>query len=206
MDLLTKKMKEIEMPDEMRKRIIANCFDALNKERNTGETRMRRINNRWKKSLPIAAALVLGVCITGVTAMAATGKLEGFFKDIKNWNGAVVGTAYEQATEEIAVSIKEVTNELIVLVTIEEPEKPPYLYSELFGIVSYKIEDMEGNVVLNEEAFGERVNFSNQMSLEIPLNQIPSGEYKLVIEQFISEKKADQPLKISGNWECEFKY
>lgn len=206
MDLLTKKMKEIEMPDEMRKRIIANCFDALNKERNTGETRMRRINNRWKKSLPIAAALVLCVCITGVTAMAATGKLEGFFKDIKNWNGAVVGTAYEQATEEIAVSIKEVTNELIVLVTIEEPEKPPYLYSELFGIVSYKIEDMEGNVVLNEEAFGERVNFSNQMSLEIPLNQIPSGEYKLVIEQFISEKKADQPLKISGNWECEFKY
>ena len=206
MDLLTKKMKEIEMPDEMRKRIIANCSDALNKERNTGEARMRRINNRWKKSLPIAAALVLGVCITGVTAMAATGKLEGFFKDIKNWNGAVVGTAYEQATEEIAVSIKEVTNELIVLVTIEEPEKPPYLYSELFGIVSYKIEDMEGNVVLNEEAFGERVNFSNQMSLEIPLNQIPSGEYKLVIKQFISEKKADQPLRISGNWECEFKY
>ena len=65
---------------------------------------------------------------------------------------------------------------------------------------------MEGNVVLNEEAFGERVNFSNQMSLEIPLNQIPSGEYKLVIKQFISEKKADQPLRISGNWECEFKY
>jgi len=208
MDLLTKKVKEIEMPDDMRKRIIANCSDALDKKRNTGETRMkaRRVNNRWKKSLPIAAALVLGVCITGVTAMAATGKLEGFFKDIKNWNGAVVGTAYEQATEEIAVSIKEVTNELIVLVTIEEPEKPPYSESELFGIASYKIEDMSGNIVLSEEAFGERVSFNNQMFLEIPLNQIPSGEYKLVIEQFMSEKKADQPLRISGNWECEFKY
>jgi len=231
MDLLTKKIKEIEMPDDMRERIIRNCSqiaesqnesksiledkmsrirntDTSNKKKNTGETRMkaRRVNNRWKKSLPMAAALVLCVCITGVTAMAAAGKLEGFFKDIKRWDGSVVGTAYEQATEEIAVSIKEVTNELIVLVTIEEPEKPPYSESELFGIASYKIEDMSGNIVLSEEAFGERVSFNNQMFLEIPLNQIPSGEYKLVIEQFMSEKKADQPLRISGNWECEFKY
>ena len=155
----------------------------------------------------MAAALVLCVCITGVTAMAAAGKLEGFFKDIKRWDGAVVGTAYEQATEEITVSIEMATDEeLDILVIIEEPAKPPYSESELFGIASYKIEDMSGNIVLSEEAFGERVSFNNQMSLEIPLNQIPSGEYKLIIEQFISEKKADPPLRISGNWECEFQY
>ena len=230
MDLLTKKIKEIEMPDDMRERIIRNCSqiaesqnesksiledkmsrirntDTSNKKKNTGEARMRKVNNRWKKSLPMAATLVLCVCITGVTAMAAAGKLEGFFKDIKRWDGAVVGTSYEQATEEIAVSIEMATDEeLDILVIIEEPAKPPYSESELFGIASYKIEDMSGNIVLSEEAFGERVSFNNQMSLEIPLNQIPSGEYKLVIEQFMSEKKADQPLRISGNWECEFKY
>lgn len=226
MDLLTKKIKEIEMPDDMRKRIVKKCYDKMNLEimmknelkrevrtndemkQEMGKTKMNKSdkNKYFKHPMAAAAALVLCVCITGVTAMAATGKLEGFFKDIKRWDGAVVGTAYEQATEEIKVSIEEVTNELSVLVTIEEPEKPPYLYSELFGIASYKIEDMSGNIVLSEEAFGERVSFNNQMSLEIPLNQIPSGEYKLIIEQFISEKKADPPLRISGNWECEFQY
>ena len=207
MDLLTKKVKEIEMPDDMRKRIIANCSDALDKKRNTGETRMTKVNNRWKKSLPMAATLVLCVCITGVTAMAAAGKLEGFFKDIKRWDGAVVGTSYEQATEEITVSIEMATDEeLDILVIIEEPAKPPYSESELFGIESYRIEDMEGNVIISGNSLAERTDFNSLMSFKIPLNEISNGKYKLVIEQFISEKKADQPLKISGNWECEFKY
>ena len=227
MDLLTKKIKEIKMSDDMRKRIMKKCYDKMNHnimmknelkrdirtndkmEKEMEKTKMnRKSKNKYiKHPMTAAAALVLCVCITGVTAMAAAGKLEGFFKDIKRWDGAVVGTSYEQATEEIAVSIEMATDEeLDILVIIEEPAKPPYSESELFGIASYKIEDMSGNIVLSEEAFGERVSFNNQMFLEIPLNQIPSGEYKLVIEQFMSEKKADQPLRISGNWECEFKY
>lgn len=47
--------------------------------------------------------LVLCLCLTGVTALAATGKLQGFFSDITGWNGAVVGTSYEQATKELEV-------------------------------------------------------------------------------------------------------
>ena len=201
MDLLTKKIKEIELPDDMRKRIIRNCSGI-------GEAGMkvRKANNIWKKQLPIAAALVLCVCITGVTALAATGKLEGVFKDIKNWNGAIVGTSYEQATEEISVSIGGVGEELSILVSIINPEKPPYSESELFGIQSYRIEDMSGNVIEKESSFGERISFSSQMSLNIPLNDISNGKYKLIIEQFISEKKADQPLIIHGNWECAFEY
>lgn len=201
MDLLTKKIKEIELPDDMRKRIIRNCSDI-------GEAGMkvRKANNIWKIQLPIAAALVLCVCITGVTALAATGKLEGVFKDIKNWNGAIVGTSYEQATEEISVSIGGVGEELSILVSIINPEKPPYSESELFGIQSYRIEDMSGNVIEKERSLEERTAFSSQMSLNIPLNEISNGKYKLIIEQFISEKKADQPLIIHGNWMCEFEY
>lgn len=45
----------------------------------------------WKKQLSMTAALVLCVCITGVTALIANGKLQGIFKDITNWKGAVVG-------------------------------------------------------------------------------------------------------------------
>lgn len=201
MDLLTKKIKEIELSDDMRKRIIRNCSDI-------GEAGMkvRKANNIWKKQLPIAAALVLCVCITGVTALAATGKLEGVFKDIKNWNGAIVGTSYEQATGEITVNIEEAGDELGILVSIINPEKPPYSESELFGIQSYRIEDMSGNVIEKERSLEERTAFSSQMSLNIPLNEISNGKYKLIIEQFISEKKAEQPLIIHGNWMCEFEY
>ena len=229
MDLLTKKTKEIEMPDDMRERIIRNCSqiaesqnesksiledkmsrirntDTSNKKKNTGEARMRKVNNRWKKSLPMVAALVLCVCITGVTAMAAAGKLEGFFKDIKRWDKAVVGTSYEQATDEITVNIEEAAEELSILVIIKEPDNIAYVFSEQFGINSYKIEDMSGKVIINESSCQERTTFNNQMSFNIPLNQIESGKYKLVIEQFVSEKKADQPLIINGNWECEFEF
>lgn len=215
MNLLAEKVKEIEMPNDMRKRIIQKCnqeIELKNYEKNIkskkGVTGMkvRRENKFLKKQLPMTAALVLGICITGVTALAATGKLEGFFKDIKNWNGAIVGTSYEQATEEIAVSIEEAGEELSVLVTIINLENPPYSESELFGIGSYRIEDMSGNAIIKESSNEERVMFDNQMSFKIPLVQISSGKYKLVIEQFISEKKADQPLVISGLWECEFEY
>ena len=78
MDLLAKKIKEIEMPDDMRKRIIRNCSDIGEAGMKAGKT-----NNIWKKQLPLTAALVLCVCITGVTALAATGKLEGFLKILR---------------------------------------------------------------------------------------------------------------------------
>ena len=33
---------------------------------------------------------------------------------------------------------------------------------------------------------------------------VASGSYTLLVTAFVSEKKADQPLKISGSWECAF--
>ncbi len=58
----------------------------------------------------------MSVCIslTGVTTLAATGTLQGFFKDIMGWNGAVVGTIYEQASDEIELSVIGVTDQLMV--------------------------------------------------------------------------------------------
>lgn len=104
------------------------------------------------------------------------------------------------------MSIGGVGEELSILVSIINPEKPPYSESELFGIQSYRIEDMSGNVIEKERSLEERTAFSSQMSLNIPLNEISNGKYKLIIEQFISEKKAEQPLIIHGNWMCEFEY
>ena len=38
-----------------------------------------------------------------------------------------------------------------------------------------------------------------------PVNyNVPEGSYKLRISEIVGSKKADQPLPIHGNWECEF--
>ena len=42
--------------------------------------------------------------------------------------------------------------------------------------------------------------------VKIPLNDISEGTYKLVVSKLIGGAKAEQPLVLSGNWECEFAY
>ena len=96
---LKKKVNEIEMPDEMRSRIIRNCYLKMEEE-------MMRKDKRttfFRKPIVAVASLALCICLTGISAMAATGKLQGFFKDITRWDGAVVDTSYEQATNEVEV-------------------------------------------------------------------------------------------------------
>ena len=74
------KIRKIEMPKDMQRRIIENCYMEMEK---------KRMNKMFKRPMVVAASFALCVCLTGVTALAATGKLEGFFKDVKRWDGAV---------------------------------------------------------------------------------------------------------------------
>ena len=41
-------------------------------------------------------------------------------------------------------------------------------------------------------------------AISIQLDDLNSGSYRLMISAFVGEKKAEQPLNINGNWECEF--
>ena len=61
-----------------------------------------------------------------------------------------------------------------------------------------------GDVVVDGEGddFVEIVDGKAVMT--ISLDGVDNGDYKLVISFFIGSKKADQPLKISGNWKCDF--
>jgi len=64
--------------------------------------------------------------------------------------------------------------------------------------------DASGDVVVDGEGddFVEIVDGKAVMT--ISLDGVDNGDYKLVISSFIGSKKADQPLKISGDWECGF--
>lgn len=198
---LKKTVRKIEMPDEMRERIIRNCQSmaacgegeiAINKERPGG----------WlKKPVSVAAVAALCLCFT-VAASAASHS--GFFRDIVRWDGAVVGNSYENATDEIEVAAAAGEGGITVCAVMNYPATVPYSELETLGIESYKIIDSSGNVVVD----GKRTELfelsGGKSKIKIPLENIGSGEYKLEIAAFVGAKKADQPLQINGKWECAF--
>ncbi len=199
---LAKKIKEIKMPDEMQERIIGRCIEKTNLKMENQI--MKKTNTFFKKPMAVAASLVLCLCITGVTAMAASGQLKGFFKDIKNWQGAVTGTAYEQATDELEVTVLDSTEELTLSVTMVNPKVVPYFVIQELGVESYEILDTSGKVVLKGEPTAMAQVVDGQATLLVPAKEVGAGTFKLVIHTFVGGAKAEQPLPISGTWECEF--
>lgn len=199
-ELLKKKVEEIKMTGAMQERILQNCLKATEKERMDRTMMEKTDKKRWfQKPLPVAAALVLCLTVGGVTAFAASG--EGFFKDITDWRGAVTGTTYEQATEEIDVNVKEEGAVFRVEVSFKDAEKAPFSELEMLAVGKYQVIDANGKIVAKGDA-GEAVPVQDgQMLLTIDRTNLPEGQYTLQLQSFIGSKKAEQPLSINGNWE-----
>ena len=197
-NILVKKVTEIEMPEDMQHRIIKNCYNEM--EKNS----MKNKNIFFKRPMVAVASFALCLCLAGASALAATGKLEGFFKDIKNWDGAVTGTVYEQATDEVQLDIIEVSDKLAVEITMMHSDKAPYSFFELFGIKEYKIVDKDGNVIVENENLEMSVITGDKVWVNLPLEKIGDGEYKLIVKEFVGSSKGDQPLPLTGVWECDF--
>lgn len=206
---LEEKMNQIKVPTTLHTRCMmgVNCAKKEREENQMNKKRLFRT--------VLATAAVAGVCIltTGNTAIGNT--VKGFFKDVVGWNGAVVGTEYLQATEEIKIDVVQATVEngstqLCLEVTFTEKEQIPWKYIEEMALGSYKILDEEGKevvIVENEEAEGVKgtiVNGKTQIIFEIE-QLVENTEYTMVIESMYGLKKADAPLKITGNWEYNFK-
>lgn len=80
-------------------------------------------------------------------------------------------------------------------------------YSDLILRLSYtylgSIHDADGKAVDEGSAASAEI-IDGQAVIGVDLGSIERGSYTLIITAFVSEKKADQPLEISGNWECTF--
>ena len=70
----------------------------------------------------------------------------------------------------------------------------------------YKIVDEDGNTVMENEPVEMSVMENDNVTLKIPLNTISEGKYTLIVSKLIGSAKAEQPLVISGTWECEFSF
>ncbi len=196
---MMKGFRNVAMPDEMKERIMKKCTAELCKrEENT-------MKKRFNKPVTIVIAVVVCICLS-VTALAASGQLDGFLENITNWNGAITGEVYKQATEEIKVAVVPIENQLVVNTEFVKADKPPYNVQEFLQIGTYKILDSNGNVVIEGNA-SEAVEITDGIAeIKIDTDELEGGSYTLIISSFVGSKKAEQPLDIFGNWVCEFEY
>ena len=76
---------------------------TLTEIKNMEEHTMIKNKSIIKRTVAIAALLALCIIIIAITPLA--NPIEGFFKDIKGFGGAITGTQYENATNDIKIDV-----------------------------------------------------------------------------------------------------
>lgn len=194
---------KIVLSGEGKARILKNCKEQMTKTME--EHTLKNNRNTFLARKPAAVFAAVAICLSlAVTAMAAPDTVQGFFRDITDWRGAVVGTSYEQATDEIGITAEAGVETLYISVSFISPKKAPYRSCENLSIGSYRIVDGDGAVVAEGTDTAMFPVHHGRTVIEIPLSNLKAGSYCLHISAFASHKKADQPLTIIGNWECAF--
>ena len=189
--------EKIVMPEDMKIRIAENCKKQISQQRK--ETTMKN-NKLFKK--PAAVFATLAICLSlSVSAMAASGLLKGFFQDVKRPDGAVIGTTYEQATDEIALKVNIDGDTLAAIAAFTD--KAPFIAAEM-GIGNYQIVDGNGKVVKDGSYTEHTKIIDGQAEIRIDISDIDNGSYKLFVTSFVAYNKADPPMAVNGDWACNF--
>lgn len=189
--------EKIVMPEDMKIRIAENCKKQISQQRK--ETTMKN-NKLFKK--PAAVFATLAICLSlSVSAMAASGLLKGFFQDVKRPDGAVIGTTYEQATDEIALKVNIDGDTLAVIAAFTD--KAPFIAAEM-GIGNYQIVDGNGKVVKDGSYTELTKIIDGRAEIRIDISDIDNGSYKLIVTSFVAYNKADPPMAVNGDWACNF--
>lgn len=188
----------------------AGCYNAAEKHN-------RKERRGWSKTAVAAAILfcVISVCIC-IPSIASS--VKGFYKDIVRWwDGAVVGTEYENATQEIQIQAGSAIVEdgkLVIPLTVtflEMGNKEPYIYlvGGSVALGDYQIVDTSGTEIYTahgqQETIGELEDGKTAFMQPTGIETLSKGtKYMLVVESIYGLQKAEQPLEMKGHWECEF--
>ena len=143
-------MKMSELENRLRehayttKNTMQTPFDLKEEIKTMEEHIMNKPKITMKRTLAIAAVLALCIITAAMTPLANS--IKGFFSDIIRLDGAVTGTRYENATNDIKIDILELTTEngnvIIPLeLTFENPNEAPFPYIQEVAISEYKIVD-----------------------------------------------------------------
>ncbi len=199
---------------ETTKSVMQAPFDLKKEIKNMEERTMSKPKITTKRTLAIAAVLALCLVVVCMTPLASS--IRGFFSDIIRFDGAVTGTQYENATNDIKVDVLEVTSEngnvIIPLeLSFENPTEAPFPYIQEVAVSEYKIVDSNNKEIIKTKVSatdGKKGTINNgKVLVNLSLNdtKLKSGEeYTIVIEKMYGLAKADAPLHITGTWKCNF--
>ena len=213
-------MRISELENKLRKHaettnsVMQAPFDLKEEIKNMEERTMSKPKITTKRTLAIAA--VLALCLVTVCMTPLANSIRGFFSDIIRFDGAITGTQYENATNDIKVDVLEVTSEngnvIIPLeLSFENPTEAPFPYIQEVAVSEYKIVDSNNKEIIKTKVSaedGEKGTINNgKVLVNLSLNdtKLKSGEeYTIVIEKMYGLAKADAPLHITGTWKCNF--
>ncbi len=194
---LKKAAKEIKMSEEMKKRIIDNCYlQTTDKEENV----MKNTNKGLKRMLQLVAIIAILAVSVGAGVI---NHIRGFKDVVKN--GAVVGSVFNEETEKIELEAQ-VGDELVVTANILDYQNMPYSVLDAIESMHYSICDGDDlDVAVTKGRVASSSDFvDGKVTFNVPLEDIPEGEYTLVVREFVGTSKADAPLPICGTWVCSF--
>lgn len=179
-----------EMHEELNRTMIREF------EKRTSKKKSRR----WIGALVIPAALAM----MGAGVYAASEN--GFFHDQKDIFGTVTGLTYENATAEIGVSAVYADHAVHVSLDFLKLTNPPYSGIETIRLYGKNmvLTGASGEIDCNGFDTEPAEISMGKASLVIPTGTLQPGTYQLTVTAFTSEKKADAPLDILGNWNVEF--
>ena len=201
MDNLKREIDKIELSEAAKQRILQNCRAKIEEEQEN-YTMKNNLKTYFKKPLVAAAALTVVFSLTGITAMATTGK--GFFKDVVRFDGAITGQSYHNATDEVLVYAAVEEDMLNVTVEMVKIEVVPYREIEVLELKDYRVYDASGTVVMENVVPETVVMENNQIKFQISAKELAEGTYRLELDVICGSKKADPQILIYGGWECEF--
>ena len=201
---------------ETTKSVMQAPFDMNEEIKNMEVNTMNKPKGRITMKRTFSIAAVLALCITAFAMTPLANSIKGFFSDIIRFDGAITGTQYENATNDIKVDVLELTaeNENVIIpldLTFENPTEAPFPYIQEVAVSEYKILDSNNKEVIKTKVSaedGDKGTVSDgKVLVNLSLNdtKLKSGEeYTIVIDKMYGLSKADAPLHITGTWKCSF--
>ncbi len=198
------------------KNVIHSPFDPNKEIKNMEVNTMSKPKGGIAMKRTLIMVAVLTLCIVTITMTPLANSIRGFFSDIIRFDGAITGTQYENATNDIEVNALELTskNGKVVIpleLTFANPTEAPFPYIQEVVVAEYKILDPNNKKIVKiklsaEDGAKGTVNEGKVLvNLLIDDAKFKAGqEYSIVIEKMYGLSKADAPLHITGTWECKF--
>ncbi len=198
---------------QITKSVMQAPFDLNEEIKNMEVHTMSKPKTTVKRALALVA--VIALCSITVTMTPLANSIKGFFSDIIRFDGAITGTQYENATNDIKIEVLESTSEnrniIPLSLTFENPTEAPFSFIEEVAVSEYKILDSKNKEIIKTKLSAEDGDKGTVqdgkvlVDLSIANAKIESGkEYTIVIEKMNGFAKADAPLHITGTWVCKF--